>query len=159
MAKPIMLRTCAASGCKDIVAHDSAGDYIYCETHLEQSRSGTPIPSKSLRELRELREWQGDSAPPVNAPAEKFTVVQSMIAEECDELRDMLIAKNRAYGNSALEPIRVFSKAGAKEQILVRLDDKLSRLSRGSASGEDVIKDILGYLILLRVAERLEKGG
>lgn len=145
-------RICAATGCKVIVARDSVGDYVYCETHLEQSRSGTFIPGKSLRE------WKEDSAP-VDGPAEKFTVVQSMIAEECDELRDMLISKNRAYGNSALDPIRVFSKACAKEQILVRLDDKLSRLSRGSASGEDVIKDILGYLILLRVAERLEKGG
>jgi len=78
-----------------------------------------------------------------------------MIRAECDALADMLIAKNKAYGNSALEPVRVFSRCDAVEQIRVRLDDKLSRLARGSAAGEDVVQDLLGYLILLRVAERM----
>lgn len=41
------------------------------------------------------------------------------------------------------------------EQIRVRLDDKLSRLARGSAAGEDVELDLLGYLILLRVARKM----
>jgi len=69
----------------------------------------------------------------------------------------MLLRKNRAYGNSALEPVRVFSKASPIEQILVRLDDKLSRLSRGSGPEmEDVEQDILGYLVLLRIARRSE---
>lgn len=84
--------------------------------------------------------------------------VPGLIAEECYALRDMLIEKNRAYGNSALDPLRVFSKADPEEQIRVRLDDKLSRLARGSAAGEDVELDLPGYLILLRVARRL-KGG
>jgi len=79
-----------------------------------------------------------------------------LISEECTRLRDMLLAKNKAYGNSALEPVRVFSRASPVEQILVRIDDKLSRLSRGFAAGEDVVQDLLGYLILLRVAQRLE---
>jgi len=74
------------------------------------------------------------------------------IAAECDALKAMLLAKNAAYGDSALRPIRLFSKANADEQIRVRLDDKLSRLARGSAAGEDVILDMLGYLILLRIA-------
>lgn len=78
---------------------------------------------------------------------------QNAIRAECDKLCEMLLAKNRAYGNSALEPLRVFSKSSTEEQILVRLDDKLSRLARGSGKEtEDVISDILGYLILLRVA-------
>lgn len=74
---------------------------------------------------------------------------------ECDAIKNMLMEKNRKYGNSALEPVRVFSKASPTEQILVRLDDKLSRLR--SAQGdedEDVIADLIGYLILLRVARR-----
>lgn len=81
--------------------------------------------------------------------------VPVLIREECDALADMLIAKNRAYGNSALEPVRVFSKASTEEQIRVRLDDKLSRLMRGDAAGEDVELDLLGYLILLRVYRRM----
>lgn len=73
-----------------------------------------------------------------------------------DEIAIMLIEKNRAYGNSALAPVRVFSRASTVEQILVRIDDKLSRLARGSAAGEDVEKDLLGYLVLLRIARKRE---
>lgn len=70
------------------------------------------------------------------------------------EIRDMLIAKNRAYGDSALEPVRVFSKTDAIEQIYVRIDDKLSRIKRGHEyPGDDTILDLVGYLVLLLVAK------
>jgi hypothetical protein len=82
---------------------------------------------------------------------------QQAITEECDAIKEMLLAKNRAYGDSAINPVRVFSKASPREQILVRLDDKLSRLARGAAAGEDVVKDLIGYLVLLRVCDRLDK--
>ena len=55
---------------------------------------------------------------------------QTLISATCDEIKEMLLAKNRRYGNSALEPVRIFSKASAYEQILVRLDDKLSQIGR-----------------------------
>lgn len=87
---------------------------------------------------------------------EQMTDVQKHIAEECDALKSLLLEKNRAYGNSALEPLRIFSKANTLEQIRVRLDDKLSRLARGQAAGEDVEQDLLGYLVLLRVARKME---
>ncbi len=74
------------------------------------------------------------------------------IAEECDRVKAMLLEKNAAYGNSALDPVRIFSRANPVEQLLVRIDDKLSRLARGAAAGEDVISDLLGYLVLLRIA-------
>jgi hypothetical protein len=66
-------------------------------------------------------------------------------------LRSMLIAKNQAYGDSALNPVRIFSKADPMEQLLVRLDDKLSRIARGSSMGEDVVNDIIGYLLIYKI--------
>ena len=69
------------------------------------------------------------------------------------DLEKMLVEKNRAYGDSALNPVRVFSTADPREQLWVRIDDKLSRLARGKAAGEDVLKDLLGYLVLLQIAE------
>lgn len=89
--------------------------------------------------------------------ASKLTSAQEMIRVECQEVQRILLEKNAAYGNSALEPIRIFSRADAVEQIRVRLDDKLSRLARGHAAGEDVILDLIGYLILLRIAMRGEE--
>ena len=80
------------------------------------------------------------------------------IIEECNAVREMLLEKNRAYGDSALNPVRIFSKADPAEQIRVRIDDKISRLVRGENAGEDVTRDLIGYLILLRVAENQERG-
>jgi hypothetical protein len=76
----------------------------------------------------------------------------------CDEIAVMLQQKNAAYGNSALDPVRIMSKADPIEQIKVRIDDKLSRLARGTASGEDVELDLIGYLVLLRIARRKSDG-
>jgi hypothetical protein len=76
----------------------------------------------------------------------------------CLGLARFLIGKNQAYGNSALEPVRIFSNANTTEQIRVRIDDKLSRLQRGEMGGEDAALDLMGYLVLLRVAhERTHK--
>lgn len=75
------------------------------------------------------------------------------IAEVCDNIKAMLLEKNAAYGDSALNPVRIFSRCNPAEQLRVRIDDKLSRLSRGSAAGEDVVNDLIGYLVLLRIHE------
>lgn len=84
---------------------------------------------------------------------------EDQIDRVVNEIRDMLIAKNRAYGDSAIDPVRVFSKADAVEQIYVRIDDKLSRVKRGHEyPGDDTISDLIGYLVLLLIAkERDEK--
>ncbi len=71
-----------------------------------------------------------------------------------DSIREMLIDKNRKYGNSALEPIRVFSKAEPLEQIAVRMDDKLSRIKSVQGDDlEDAKLDLIGYLVLERIAK------
>lgn len=74
------------------------------------------------------------------------------ILSACLGVARFLIAKNKAYGDSALNPVRIFSKSDPIEQIRVRLDDKLSRLSRGRLAGEDAELDLIGYLVLLLVA-------
>lgn len=83
---------------------------------------------------------------------------ETEVRRELSLIGDLLIRKNAAYGDSALCPVRIFSKADTLEQIRVRIDDKLSRLARGSAAGEDVEEDLLGYLILLRVARKRQYG-
>ena len=71
----------------------------------------------------------------------------------CDGIADLLQEKQRKYGDAALNPIRVFSKADRLEQLKVRIDDKLSRLrNMQEDEDEDVIKDLTGYLVLYMVA-------
>jgi hypothetical protein len=66
----------------------------------------------------------------------------------------MLLEKNRKYGDSALNPSRIFSKSDNVEQIKVRIDDKLSRLRNSQDDeDEDVVGDLIGYLVLLKVAQ------
>jgi hypothetical protein len=78
-----------------------------------------------------------------------------VIAEVCDEIKILLMEKNRKYGDSALNPSRIFSKSDAVEQIKVRIDDKLTRLKNQQGDeDEDVVQDLIGYLVLLRVAQR-----
>jgi hypothetical protein len=72
----------------------------------------------------------------------------------CKEVTDLLISKNRSYGDSALHPSRIFSKTNNVEQLLVRIDDKLSRIQNGHDwPGDNEIDDLLGYLILLKIAK------
>ena len=69
------------------------------------------------------------------------------------ELQDLLEEKNKAYGDSALNPIRLFSRADAQEALRVRIDDKLSRIKNQDIhDNEDSISDLIGYLVLLKVA-------
>jgi hypothetical protein len=77
------------------------------------------------------------------------------IADACDEIKTLLLSKNVAYGNSALSPIRIFSKAETNEQLYVRIDDKLNRLKNNqSYPGDNDIDDLIGYLVLLKVANQ-----
>ena len=78
--------------------------------------------------------------------------IEDQIADKCSEIEQMLVEKNRAYGNSATEPLRIFSQVDSSEGIRIRIDDKLSRI-RNRAKGEDSIKDLVGYLILLMIVE------
>lgn len=74
------------------------------------------------------------------------------------QLNNMLREKNRKYGDSALTPKRILSRASAVEQIKVRIDDKVSRLANEQADeDEDVVWDLLGYLVLLRIAQNRGK--
>ena len=78
----------------------------------------------------------------------------------CDDIKELLIHKNRKYGNSALKPCRVFSKSSPVEQLLVRIDDKLNRIMQGAgllANDEDVVNDLIGYLVLLKIGMHEEK--
>lgn len=77
---------------------------------------------------------------------------QERIAQVCDDIKQLLLEKNRKYGDSALNPIRIFSTADSTEQIKVRIDDKLNRLKNLQADeSEDTITDLIGYLILLKI--------
>ena len=81
--------------------------------------------------------------------------MQEEIRKKCDEIRDLLIEKNKSYGDSALIPANIFSHLTAVEAIKIRIDDKLKRIENKGISDEteDTVMDLAGYLILLMIAK------
>ena len=81
------------------------------------------------------------------------------IREIANGVRDLLLEKNAAYGDSALKPANIFAKGSAVENLACRIDDKLMRIkNRGiTADTEDTIQDLIGYLILLKIAIENER--
>jgi len=87
------------------------------------------------------------------------TDTATRIRARSSEVAGMLVAKNAAYGDSALRPVSIFSPGRASDLIRVRIDDKLSRIKNSpEAFGEDPIFDLLGYLILRTLAVEDEAG-
>ena len=86
-----------------------------------------------------------------HVPGSTETAVR--IRAKCDQVAELLVAKNQAYGDSALNPIGVFSPGKASDLIRVRMDDKLSRIANDpEAFGEDPVMDLMGYLVLFSLA-------
>lgn len=103
-----------------------------------------PISGQVDKESKKMPEFGLETS------AEKIKIVFA-------EVQEMLLQKNEQYGDSALSPNRIFSKASTDEQLKVRIDDKLNRLILGNDSMEsddDVIRDLIGYFVLLLVSQR-----
>jgi len=92
----------------------------------------------------------------VDEPLAKLAATR--IERKCDEIKEMLLSKNKAYGNSAFNPRRCFSKLGPEDRLRVRLDDKLARIDSGNEDlNEDAILDMVGYLVLLLIQKESAK--
>ena len=80
---------------------------------------------------------------------------RNKIKSKCKDLEELLLSKNAKYGNSALEPLNVFSQANAVAGIKMRIDDKLKRIKNAGLvdATEDTLQDLAGYLILLMIAK------
>lgn len=133
---------------KEKTEHVGNVDLLFEDSHLEVSyEEGFVV----------LKDQKGEVLERININGIFENDFERYVTEYLNGLRDMLIEKNKSYGNSALDPVRVFSTADSEEQIKVRIDDKLSRIQRGNNSfNEDTIKDLIGYLVLLQYKKSQE---
>lgn len=83
-----------------------------------------------------------ESSNKINDPTTDIKIV-------CDNLSFFLESKNNKYGNSALEPLRIFSKSDSESQLYSRIDDKLSRIKNSQELRKNDVVDLMGYLVLL----------
>lgn len=84
---------------------------------------------------------------------ETNTTTQEQIKKLTEAMQQVLLEKNRRYGDSALSPRQIFSKVSAGEGIKLRLDDKLGRIINSQELRINDIADLIGYLFLLLIAE------
>lgn len=104
-----------------------------------------PLSTEDIESLTTLGEQLGISS------------FEQSVHRVTGKIADLLIAKNKSYGDAALNPVRIFSKASRIEQLNVRIDDKISRIQRGTDFGdEDTVRDLIGYLVLRLIAEESE---
>lgn len=84
---------------------------------------------------------------------------QDKIIEITEAMRDLLLYKNEKYGDSALHPKRIFHKGNAVSSILIRLDDKLSRVMENNDQLPRIndVVDIIGYCTLLLIGMGAKK--
>ncbi len=76
------------------------------------------------------------------------------LQEVLSNIQEILLEKNRKYGDAALNPNQTFSQSSPIELINVRLDDKLSRIrNRQNDEDEDPELDLMGYLLLKQIAK------
>ena len=82
-----------------------------------------------------------------------------IIEKVCEDIKELLLKKNRDYGDSALNPKNVFSQGDVFESLGSRIDDKLMRIQNVGVNDEteDTVSDLIGYLILYKVAMIMEK--
>ena len=73
---------------------------------------------------------------------------------EVETISNLLKEKNKAYGNSALNPTNIFSKLNDTESLCARIDDKIARIKNKGINDktEDTVDDLIGYLLLLKMS-------
>ena len=129
--------------------------------------SNVRVPKKSLEAEHAL----GDSIKPwemaqasvmkglTDDPYGDATPTQRKIREITGAMKDLLLYKNQKYGDSAINPKKVFYKGDSTNSILIRLDDKLGRVRSNTEEKPRVndVCDIIGYCTLLLISMGVTK--
>ena len=87
---------------------------------------------------------------------------QQKIRDITEAMKDLLLYKNEKYGDSAISPLSIFTKhiknvENNTASILVRLDDKLSRVKNAEELRTNDVSDIIGYCTLLLISMGVTK--
>lgn len=87
-------------------------------------------------------------------PYEDLPPTQQKIHQIMNAMKDLLLYKNQKYGDSAINPKKIFYKGDSTNSILIRLDDKIGRVMSNTEEKPRIndICDIIGYCTLLLIS-------
>ena len=79
---------------------------------------------------------------------------------ECEEIKNLLLSKNAAYGDAVHQPGPLFD-IDPVLGIQARINDKLRRIQNTGITDktEDSVTDLIGYLIHLKIALKKRNPG
>lgn len=92
-----------------------------------------------------------------NMIQQAFESTQDRIKEVTLAMQELLLEKNKRYGDAAINPTNTFSKLSGQDSIKIRLDDKLKRVQSSEETRVNDVCDIIGYCTLLLISMRVSK--
>ena len=110
-------------------------------SNVKQAKSEIDIVSRNTFDPNSLSPWSE-------------TPTQQKIKDILSGMTDLLLYKNKKYGDSAINPKKIFYKGDSTNSILIRLDDKIGRVMSNTEEKPRVndVADIIGYCTLLLVS-------
>lgn len=101
-----------------------------------------------------------DIASRINRLYRELPPTQQKIHEIMGAMTDLLLYKNQKYGDSAINPKKIFYKGDSTNSILIRLDDKIGRVMSNTEEKPRVndVCDIIGYCTLLLISMGVTAG-
>lgn len=138
-------------------------DKIICDNCLEELRMKTPIrvPKKGAVPPASASDVTMDVVNAWNladqlskSPCGDLPPTQQKIHEIMGAMKDLLLYKNQMYGDSAINPEKIFYKGDSTSSILVRLNDKIGRVKANPDDKPRIndVCDIIGYCTLLLIS-------
>ena len=128
---------------------ESEDGETWCRLRIPEVRKTEPSPPEAQDHVFLSMEYMQKHRDDI-----MITDSQKKISEIMDAMKSLLLYKNQKYGDSALKPKNIFYKGDATNSILIRLDDKIGRITANTESKPRVndVSDIIGYCALLLVS-------
>jgi hypothetical protein len=136
-----------------------------CKVCGEQIERGRIICDKCTEDIRmraptadKIKPWEMAQASVMKGlmddPFGDATPTQRKIREITEAMKDLLLYKNQKYGDSAINPEKIFYKGDSTSSILIRLNDKIGRVKANPDDKPRVndVCDIIGYCTLLLIS-------
>lgn len=127
------------------------GDMMMTNEGTSYQVDGEWVESHADETLAQILWDEGGSWDELSKLAEQAPSGRDILEAGIDIIK-MLLEKNIAYSNSAMDPLNILSDASPEDQIKMHIDNKLTRLKyQKEFQNEDSLKDLAGYVILLMV--------
>ena len=125
-----------------IVTDPETGRKMLVPSATESEVTMDTVTGMNLADLMGKSPW-GDLPP-----------TQQKIHEIMGAMKDLLLYKNQKYGDSAINPKKIFYKGDSTNSILIRLDDKIGRVMSNTEEKPRIndVCDIIGYCTLLLIS-------